>query len=250
MPILFKNAGDTDQPAQDNFYLYEMHQHTARCSACASVSPTDIVRALKADGFAGMVLTNHFFYGNTGIRRHQRWEDFVRPYEEQYLEAKAVGDQLDFDVLFGLEEGVGGGKEVLIYGITPAFLYAHPELREGGSTEERLTRLIDLVHEAGGLVYQAHPFRVRDYIAEPWKPLPAHLLDGVEGYNASNSPVENLRAIKHAEDHDLPIIAGSDAHTALFPGRYGIACSHRLSTEQALVQALAQGDYALHVPEE
>ncbi len=250
MPIHPKRSPMTQEPTQSGPYLYEMHQHTARCSACASASPTDTVRELKAAGFAGMVLTNHFFYGNTGIRRHQRWEDFVRPYEVQYLEAKAVGDQLDFDVLFGLEEGVGGGKEVLLYGITPAFLYAHPELREGGSTEERLGRLLHLVHEAGGLVYQAHPFRVRDYIAEPWKPLPAHLLDGIEAYNAGNSPVENLRATKHAQDNDLPLIAGSDAHTAHFPGRYGIACSHRLPTEQALAQALAQGDYTLHLPKE
>ena len=50
-------------------YLYEMHQHTVRCSACGRGDPEKTVYALKEDGFAGMVITNHFLHGNTGIDR-------------------------------------------------------------------------------------------------------------------------------------------------------------------------------------
>lgn len=221
-------------------FLYETHQHTAGCSACGVDDPVATVRGLKAAGFAGMVLTNHFIHGNTGIRRNQPWEDFVRPYEEAYLAAKAEGERLDFDVLFGLEEGVGGGKEVLLYGVTPAMLYAHPELRDADlPTVSRLTR------EAGGLVFQAHPFRVRDYISRPWETLPAAWLDGVEVYNACNSDVENVRARQWAQQEGLRMIAGSDAHWAAFPGRGGIACSHRLTTEAQLADALREEEYSL-----
>lgn len=231
-------------------YLYEMHQHTAGCSLCAADTPTDTVRALKADGFTGMVLTNHFYRGNTGISRRLPWADFVRPYIEAYEQAKVVGDTLDFDVLFGLEEGVGGGKEVLLYGITPHWVLAHPELRELAADRPSLERLYHLVHEGGGLVYQAHPFRVRDYIRDPWKPLPPECLDGVEGYNSCNSPIENVRAVAFAKEFDLPMVAGSDAHTAGFRGRYGIACHHRIRTEQELVDTLQEQDYELSVPED
>ena len=221
-------------------FVYEMHQHTAECSACGVGDPVATVRALKAAGFAGMVLTNHFIHGNTGIRRNQPWEDFVRPYEEAYLAAKAEGERLDFDVLFGLEEGVGGGKEVLLYGITPAMVYAHPELRDADlATVSRLTR------EAGGLVFQAHPFRVRDYIARPWETLPPVWLDGVEVHNACNSDVENVRARQWAQQEGLRMIAGSDSHVVEFPGRCGIACSHRLTTEAQLADVLREGDYSL-----
>lgn len=230
-------------------YLYEMHQHTAGCSACAGADPVKTVKALKAAGFTGMVLTNHFFRGNTGINRRLEWVDFVRPYIAAYEVAKAAGEKLDFDVLFGLEEGVGGGKEVLLYGITPAWVLAHPQLRELHGDRESLERLCAMVHEGGGLVYQAHPFRVREYIADPWKPLPPEFLDGVEGYNACNSPVENARAVAFAREFDLPLVAGSDSHVADFRGRYGIACYHRIRTGQELAETLLEQDYELYIPD-
>ncbi|MBQ8683834.1 MAG: hypothetical protein IJ518_04905 [Clostridia bacterium] len=227
-----------------------MHQHTAGCSACATISPEETVRQLKRQGFAGMVLTNHFFYGNTAIRRNLPWADFVRPYEEEWLRAKEMGDRLDFDVLFGLEEGVGGGKEVLLYGITPDWLYDHPELRDRYQTaEEHLAVVADIVHRAGGLVFQAHPFRVRDYITDPWQSLPADYLDGVEAYNFYNSPVENVRAEQYAHNNDLLTIAGTDAHHTDIPSRFGIATERRLRTDDDLTEALTTESYTLYLGE-
>lgn len=231
-------------------FLYEMHQHSARCSACGRDDVRDVVRQLKKEGYAGMVLTNHFYHGNTALRRQQAWEDFVWPYEEDYLQAKAEGDRLDFDVLFGIEEVVGyGWKEVLVYGITPSFLYDHPELAEGGEETEHLARLTALVHEAGGVVFQAHPFRVRDYIPRPWEELPAELLDGVEGYNACNSPMENARAVAMAQQKGLLVIAGSDAHTAVQQERYGLLFDRRIKDEAALADSLRQEAYTLYLGE-
>lgn len=225
-------------------YIYEMHQHTAVASACAHETPEEVVRGLKQAGFAGMVITDHFYHGNTAVRRHQAWEDFVRPYEEAYERAKKVAEKLDFDVLFGIEEGVGGGKEVLLYGITPAFLYAHPELRDAD-----LPVLATLVRAEGGLVVQAHPFRVRDYIRAPWEKLPAEHLDGIEVHNACNDDLSNLRAQALADKHGLIAIAGSDAHTALSRGQAGIACAHRIRTERELADTLRSGEYELLVSE-
>lgn len=225
-------------------YLYEMHQHTAAVSACAHETPEEVVRGLKQAGLAGVVLTNHFYHGNTGVRRHQAWEDFVRPYEEAYERAKKAAQKLDFDVLFGIEEGVGGGKEVLLYGITPAFLYAHPELRDA-----RLSELAALVRAVGGLVVQAHPFRVRDYIRAPWEELPAEYLDGIEVHNACNDDLSNLRAQALADKHDLIAVAGSDAHTPHTRGLAGIACAHRIRTERELADTLRDGHYELYISE-
>ena len=143
-------------------YLYEMHQHTAACSACSAADPEQVVRALAADGFSGVVLTEHFYHGNTAVRRDRPWERFVRAYEESFLRMKAIGERLGLDVLFGIEEGVGSGKEVLLYGIRPQLLYDHPELAAEMTEDEYLPLLSSVVHEAGGLVFQAHPFRVRD----------------------------------------------------------------------------------------
>lgn len=232
-------------------YLYEMHQHTARCSGCASADSVDVVRALKKAGFSGVVMTNHFFHGYTAVSHELPWEDFVRPYEEDYLIAKAEGDKIGIDVLFGIEEGVGGGKEVLLYGITPKLLYSHPELASMSLVDNKyLSHLSHIVREAGGLVYQAHPYRVRDYIKDPQEALPVGLLDGIEAYNACNSEQENALAVQYAKQHNLPITAGSDSHVADFTsGRFGIACPYRLHTEADLAKALRAGDYEVYLGE-
>ena len=224
-------------------YLYEMHCHTLPCSACGGIQPEDLVRGMKEAGYTGMVLTDHFYHGNTGIRRNIPWEDFVAAYEDAWLRAKAVGDQIGIDILFGIEEGVGDGKEVLLYGITPQFLYDHPELRE--ETVD-LAHLSHIVHEAGALIYQAHPFRVRDYIARPWERLPAELFDGIEGYNAGNPEVDNLRAVAYAEEMGLPMIAGSDAHQAHSCPRYGIAVEQRITSPEELVKVLRNQEYEIY----
>lgn len=223
-------------------FIYEMHQHTAPCSACGRADPRKTVHALKESGFSGMVLTNHFLHGNTGIDRALPWEEFIKYYEDDYLAAKEEGNKINFDVIFGIEEHVGRGKEILLYGITPEFLYAHPELKCG-----ELEVISKAVREYGRLVFQAHPFRSRDYIPDPSELLPVEPLDGIEAYNACNPEGENIRAEKYAVEHGFLISAGSDAHTETVETRCGIASEQRITTPAELVEVLKSGDYKLYI---
>jgi len=120
-------------------------------------------------------------------------------------------------------------------------LYDHPELREGGL--EVLSRVI---RQEGGLLFQAHPFRVRDYIPEPWKTLPVELLDGAEICNLHNNDLENARARLWAQENELLPVAGSDDHTC-GAERRGIISPHRLRDEAALAALLRSGDYQLYI---
>lgn len=45
-------------------YRYETHLHCSRCSACATSSSQEMVRAYRKAGYAGFVLTDHFIHGN------------------------------------------------------------------------------------------------------------------------------------------------------------------------------------------
>ncbi|MCQ2463593.1 MAG: hypothetical protein MJ177_09380 [Clostridia bacterium] len=226
-------------------YIYEMHQHTWPCSHCGRGDPAKTAYALHEAGFSGMVLTNHFFHGNTGIDRSVPWAEFVKAYEDDYLAAKRAGDEIGFDVIFGIEEHIGKGKEVLLYGITPEFLYENPALRDGGlELVSRLTR------EYGGLVFQAHPYRDRDYVADPDENLSIELLDGFETYNVCNKPGENPRAAEYAEKHGLLVSAGSDAHAENQAVRYGIACTHRIKDSFELAKTLRELDYELYLGDE
>ena len=68
---------------------------------------------LLAARYQGCVITNHFYYGNTGVERSLPWPDFVRPYAEDYEALCACAAQYDLDILFGVEEGVGLGLYIV-----------------------------------------------------------------------------------------------------------------------------------------
>ena len=131
-------------------YKIQMHTHTSPCSKCGAMTPEEFALALKENGYSGGVLTNHFYGGNSGIDRSLPWEEFVEFYKKDYEDCLEAAKKYDVDILFGLEEGLYGGKEILVYGITPELIAAHPEL-----VERNPERWADVVRKAGGLVIQA-----------------------------------------------------------------------------------------------
>jgi predicted metal-dependent phosphoesterase TrpH len=227
-------------------YKYEMHAHTSPLLGGAG-DIRDFIDALIEKGFSGMVVTNHFFLGDTKIDRELPWEEFVDYYRRDYLLGLEHAKERDFDLLFGIEEGVGTsenkirhGKEILIYGISPDFLAEHPELK--GANAEKYA---EVIHAAGGLLFQAHPYRERWYIPSPGPIDALDLLDGIEVCNASNKPEWNEMAQSLANERALKCVAGSDAHTAKGTGRAGIAAKERLRTNEDLIRVLKSGDYKI-----
>ena len=226
----------------ETVYLYEMHVHTARCSG-GGADIRDHIDALRQKGYSGMVVTNHFYYGDTVVDRSLSWEKFVDAYREDYLEGLSYAKSLDFDLLFGLEEHVGEGREILIYGITPDFIAAHPELKMADAVS-----YLEAVHTVGGLVYQAHPYRDRWYIQNPTPLECLSLLDGLEVYNAANDPEWNESAQRLADELGLACIGGSDGHSTNSVGRSGIAATERIRTGEDLVRVLKEGKYTVIKP--
>lgn len=221
-------------------FRYEMHQHTSPCSHCGHADPVELVHKLKEQGLAGCVLTDHFYHGNSGIDRDLSWEEFCRPYEENYLIAKEEGAKTGIDILFGLEEHVGEGKEVLLYGITPEFMYMHPELREGG-----LEMIYSFARDFGALVIQAHPFRNRDYIPDADKRLDPSFLDGYEVFNTANKDEDNEKAAAQFSSCGKILTAGSDCHWNENGARSGIETDFRITDERQLARVLEAGDFSL-----
>lgn len=220
-------------------FLYETHCHCSQCSACAKSTAAEIVQSYHAAGYAGLVLTDHFLSGNTAVDRSLPWETKARLYYDAYLQAKAVGDELDFDVLFGIEHHFGNGKEVLIYNVDLNFMLQNPDM-----CDISLEELIQRVHIWGGLVFQAHPYRDRDYIDMSVPPRD-DIVDGFEVYNACNQgPVENLPAYRLAKEKGLLMISGGDVHIAGSDAisMAGIAFPYRVRTGQELVDAILCGD--------
>ena len=232
-------------------YLYETHFHTAESSRCGRSSAADMVDACKAAGYTGIFVTDHHWGGNTRTDRNLPWEEWVDGFCQGYYAAKKRGDEIGLDVFFGWEAGFEG-TEFLIYGLTPEWMKAHPELRtdlpfgDFAALEDPLTveKQYALIHEAGGMVIHAHPYREEPYI--PQIRLFPEYVDGVEAVNAThsnplskshNEPVFNERAWAYAKEYDLPVTAGSDIHsTDLFCG--GMAFKHRLKGPEDYIKAV------------
>lgn len=219
-------------------YKYQIHTHTSPTSKCAAMTPCELIKALHDGGYAGCVITNHFYHGNTGVSRELDWDDFVRAYEEDYIECKREAEKYGLDVIFGVEEGVGEHNEILCYGVTPTMLYDHPELRENSA--ENWSRVM---RGYGVLVIQAHPTRGL------CRPMPLNLIDGIEVYNNSHSTEYNESAEKFAKEHpELILTSGGDTHHAETAPFAGIATDERIKSGEDLVRILKEGKYRLLKP--
>ncbi len=225
-------------------FKYELHLHTSGCSKCAHSTIKEMVLAYKQKGYTGAVVTNHFYRGSTAVDRKLPWEEFIKVYENDYLTGKALGEELDFDVIFGIEECYlpNIAKEVLIYGITPAELKAEPEFKN--FTIEQISKF---VHKNGGFLAAAHPFRVGPYNPEPTFIPDYRFFDGVE-LNATHENRNDL-AREFAKKHNLKLISGTDLHDVTHPelGDAGIVTDVRVKDTKQLANLLHSGNYRLIV---
>jgi len=222
-------------------FLYETHVHSSQCSLCGLSSSEEMVYTYHKAGYDGLVLTDHFIFGNTSVDRDLPWEERAACYYQAYLDAKKAAEGLDFDVIFGIEHAYGDGKEMLIYGVELDFLLANPDI-----PEITIDELVDRVHSVGGVVIQAHPYRDRYYVNMAVGPRD-DIVDGVEVYNAGNLPGENVQALELTERMGGCIItSGGDVHCADDDnrvGKAGVLLPFRAHDSYEFAQALKRREH-------
>ena len=218
-------------------YKYELHMHTAEGSACAQNTGSEMTDFYISQGYAGMVVTDHFYRGNTAPSRDLPWREFIEAYAQGYYNAKKAAEGRDFDVFFGVEVRGEGSDEYLIYGLSPEWYADHPELREAIGPD-----FLAIVREAGAFVIHAHPYRERSYMFKKTIPLYPHLVDAIEVRNCGNPAEVDRRSLAYAEELDLPMTGGSDKHstTILQTPMSGIALPFRCHTLSRLTEAIRE----------
>lgn len=223
-------------------YIYETHLHTSEGSACGKSSGKDMARAHKEAGYTGIIVTDHNWGGNTAIDIDLPWKQWVNDFFAGYRSAKQEGDKIGLQVFCGYEAGYNA-TEFLIYGVTPEWLAEHEEMKTASIEEQ-----YNLVHEAGGIVIHAHPYREEWYIPEIR--LYPDLVDGIEMINAThsnsksqghNNPEFDTKAIAYAREYNFPVTAGSDVHTAMAFGG-GMAFKTKLTDMQDFMNRIKNGD--------
>lgn len=216
-------------------YKYELHMHTKEGSACGKTSGADMVDFYMENGYAGMIVTDHFYHGNTAPDRSLPWKEFVAQYAKGYHSAHKAAEGKDFDVFFGVEVKGRDWDEYIILGLAPEWYSNHPELRDAVGTE-----FLDIVRDAGAFVIHAHPYRERSYMLSKTVALFPDRVDAVEVRNCGNPPEVDRRALEYAKEIGLPMTGGSDNHNAdreEVP-LSGIALPFRCRTLSALTEAI------------
>jgi len=212
-------------------YQYETHLHTSPVSACSIASPEEQVRAYKAKGYAGIIVTDHFVNGNSSCPRNMSWKKKMAYFVSGYEQARKEGDRVGLSVFFGFEYCLHG-TEFLTYGLSPEFLFEHPDMDK--LSIEQFSRF---VRRHGGYLAQAHPFRDEFWIRNPG-PIEPHLMDGIEVYNGGMPHMVNERAQAFAALHGIPMQSGSDSHSVELKFTSGISLEKKADNIFDIIKAI------------
>ncbi len=208
--------------------LIDMHAHSSAISKCCHITASDNIDLAREMGYGGFVLTNHY---KKAYADEEGVDSLVERYISEFRAAEEYGKSLGFTVYFGIEVAMVlySRVEMLIYGVEPEFLRAHPLLFN--YTQEKL---YSVVHEAGGVLIQAHPFRYGGSV------LDANYLDGIEinchpYYGSSFS----AKILEVAEKKGLAVTCGGDYHADTLRPMCGMHVPDDVTTSAELGKHIA-----------
>ena len=224
-------------------YIYETHLHTIQASACGKSKGAEYISFYQNMGYSGIIVTDHFFNGNSSIPSNLSWNERINRFCAGYEDAKNEGDKKGLQVFFAWE-CCFDGDEYLVYGLDKQWLLEHPEIM----TWDHITHYNE-IKKAGGLVVQAHPFRERDYLTKI--NLHPFQCDAWEVANAGNPLYQDVLGYNYAKKHNIPMTAGSDIHKVnetLIGSFYGVAFDRPLSSIKDYVCRIKKREgYHLHI---
>jgi len=218
-------------------YRYEIHCHTKQGSACGRKTGAEVAERYKELGYTGVIITDHFFNGNCAVSPDLPWRERVERFFDGYEDAKATGDRIGLQVLYGWEYNYLT-TEFLTYGLDKQWLIDNDDILTI-SPEEYCER----VHRDGGYIVHAHPFRERAYIT--YMRLFPHYVDAVETVNAAHHlfPDFDKRADFYADSYHLPKVAGSDYHFDYVGGLCAVDFEERLTDTKHFAALVAAGKH-------
>lgn len=213
----------------DYLYKIETHVHTSEGSGCSQLAAEDQVRLYKEQGYAGMVITDHFGHGVCSLSV----DDWLKGYQN----ALEAGVKYGVKVYFGLEWRLAGGcNDYLLYGASPSFLERYPNI-----WDLSLPQFKEIADRHRLLVIQAHPFRPgikQDTI---------DFVHGYEVYNGArgNEGSRNDLALAYWREQGGLALSGSDCHQLHQVGKGGIITKYLPEDEASLAELMRKDDFQL-----
>ena len=196
----------------------DMHCHVKEGSPDSKISLDEYITILKANGFEGMLITDHDTYDG-----YRYWKENMKGKVHE-----------DFVVLKGIEYDTIDAGHILV--IMPEGV----RMRLLEIKGLPLAALIDFVHRHGGVLGPAHPCgepymsytNTRRYFKSPEL---AKRFDFVEVFNACEPLESNEKAARFAYKYNKPGIGGSDAHNPIVAGMGYTELPERVTCETELI---------------
>ena len=190
--------------------LYDFHIHTCEYSDCSISSAEKMCQSAVDSGLAGIALTEH---------------DFWRPRSEiQELQQRFP----QLTIMRGIEHSCPEGH----------FLVFLPNPENGRIPWWcSVLELIPLVHNYGGIVIWAHPFRFSSK-RQSW--LKHAQPDGMEIASSNMHRQAEAKASKVAAERAILTFRNSDAHDAFIVGRYGNELEIQLTNVEDFITYVRQ----------
>ena len=218
-------------------YRYELHCHTVETSVCGKWKAEDMVARYHAHGYTGLCVTDHLHPKFLAKVDHSGdWQRCVDAFMRGYRAAKAAGEHLGMDILFGIELQFteDPDKEYLLFGVDEGWLREDPWLCDMDHKS-----FYEKYHDQV-LIIQAHPFRDNDGV----------FLDSVHGIEVVNRHPRSQN--RNHLSRDLAVAepwllrtCGSDAHRFGDEARAAVLLPERVTDAVQLRQALLAGNYRL-----
>lgn len=150
--------------------LIDMHAHSKGISRCCRADAMEVINTAKKTGIDGLILCNHYDADDIAEKGLSPRE-FAQNYIDEFHYAERCAREAGVKLFFGVEITARklSRSHILVYGMPPEFTLEHPEMYD-----YTLEQLYSIVHERGGLLIQAHPFRGKGKVQD------LNCLDAVE----------------------------------------------------------------------
>jgi predicted metal-dependent phosphoesterase TrpH len=186
--------------------IIDMHIHT-KYSWCSYIEIHELLSAISQLNVDGIVITDHDEINGAKI-------------------AKKYAEKYDIKVFTGIEISTIDGH-ILAYGIDEILPF-----------ELRAIEAIKEIHKLGGVAVASHPFRnVYGSLGDMIYNL-GDVLDGIEVANAMDSKQAKAQARSAAQQLELTMIGGSDAHSLKFVGRSATLFETTIESIDDIVNAI------------
>lgn len=202
---------------------FDIHIHTRRYSGCSFINDEDVIGQAVAARLDGIALTEH----------GMRWpdEEFDRLREAAADRGIVLINGQEINTFNSVNRSEG---EFLVFGVRRSLTQAYSAVE-----------LVQVVHEEGGIIIAAHPYKLsrggRSHYYGAGDLILKLELDGIELCHPDHNEPAMKKVRQAMAELKIPGTGGSDAHKILNIGSYVTLFETRITGEDDFIREIRAG---------